>query len=436
MVSRLPITIRPAAKEIAVSYLARLAALHDLPLSGLWSQVSRSTGQHSRRLDVELLATVANQPHGRLARALIELCDPEPDWWALRHEPQRGCPRCDAAHPGGPVLRLLGHHDYVCTRHRIWLGPPDHTSHSLPSLDQLPEVVTAQHKHRRLLRRLGPAATFDAILTGFVICAHRWSRGDTDPAERGNLWHHWIRRAAQLIPPGTETATFSSSRLFAATYPEAVHLAPLIGELRWRRLAAGGPTDQRRFTTEIGRRLGLPDYLPRQLKDPISYWIQNDSWRRPSLPTGNYRTARTFAGTSYRKPSAHHEQARRYNAMQFADSRYASNAMLSHRHLAAVVFRDWQPRTEPFDGMLPTTQPVSLGFLPTGSYEDRIKTATLSKAVFVRPAPATSTFLDAAVEPVGWTPLAEQQDGRTAQRPWPDEAPTIHRRRQSQQSAT
>jgi hypothetical protein len=33
MVSRLPITIRPAHNEIAVSYLARLAALHDLPFT-------------------------------------------------------------------------------------------------------------------------------------------------------------------------------------------------------------------------------------------------------------------------------------------------------------------------------------------------------------------------------------------------------------------
>lgn len=161
MVSRLPITIRPAGDEIAISYLARLATLHELPLAELWSQVSRSLDNMSPRLDVNLLVTVTNQPHDRLARALIELRDPEPDWLTLRHEPQHGCPRCDTRHRGGPVLRLLAHHHYVCTRHRIWIGPPDQTDHPRPSLTELPDVVSAQHKHLRLLRRLGAAAGLD-----------------------------------------------------------------------------------------------------------------------------------------------------------------------------------------------------------------------------------------------------------------------------------
>ena len=56
---------------------------------------------------------------------LVELRHPEPDWLAYRHEPQRGCPRCTARHPGGRILQLLPHHRYVCTRHRIWIGPPN-----------------------------------------------------------------------------------------------------------------------------------------------------------------------------------------------------------------------------------------------------------------------------------------------------------------------
>ncbi len=35
MASRLPITTRPAHQEIAVSYLARLAALHEMPVEDL-----------------------------------------------------------------------------------------------------------------------------------------------------------------------------------------------------------------------------------------------------------------------------------------------------------------------------------------------------------------------------------------------------------------
>jgi len=245
MVSRLPITIRPAHQEIAVSYLARLATLHELPVDELWQQVSRPKTKSSptRRLDGDLLATVANQPRHRLDRAIIELRDPEPDWLALRHEPQQGCWRCDAHHPGGPVLHLLAHHHFVCTRHRVWIGPPDQVDHPQPSLGELPEVVAAQHRHLRLLRRLGPAATFDAVLTGFLICAHHWNFIDTTTAVDSDAWHDWDRRAQLLIPPETENDTFSTSRLFAAAYPEAIAVAELVGSLRWRRLAAGGPDD-------------------------------------------------------------------------------------------------------------------------------------------------------------------------------------------------
>ena len=184
MPSRLPIRIRPAADEIAVSYLNRLATLHEIPFPELWPQVSGPRNRATRRLDADLLAAVADQPRERLARAVIELRAPEPDWLAVRHEPQRGCWRCNAAHPGGRVLQLLGHHRYACTRHRVWIGPPDLTDHPQPDLTPLPEIVAAQHVHLRLLRRIGPAATFDAVLTGFLICAHRWkSRHDPTPTD-------------------------------------------------------------------------------------------------------------------------------------------------------------------------------------------------------------------------------------------------------------
>ena len=48
---------------------------------------------------------------------------PGPDWQAWRHQPQPGCPSCAARHDGGPVIRLLPHHRYVCTRHRYWTAP-------------------------------------------------------------------------------------------------------------------------------------------------------------------------------------------------------------------------------------------------------------------------------------------------------------------------
>jgi hypothetical protein len=64
MGSRLPITIRPAGHEIAVSYLARLATLHGTPFDELWAQVIRPrqrTGG-TRRLEGDLLARSPTNP--------------------------------------------------------------------------------------------------------------------------------------------------------------------------------------------------------------------------------------------------------------------------------------------------------------------------------------------------------------------------------------
>ena len=57
------------------------------------------------------------------------------------------------------------------------------------------------------------------MLTGFLFCGQLWAERR---AEGVGVHREWTRRAEVLIPPGTETATFSASRLFAAAYPEAV----------------------------------------------------------------------------------------------------------------------------------------------------------------------------------------------------------------------
>ena len=214
------------------------------------------------------------------------------------------------------MLQLLGHHRYACTGHRVWIGPPDLTDHPQPDVTPLPEIVAAQHVHLRLLRRIGPAATFDAVLTGFLICAHRWkSRHDPTPTDAR---HHWARRAETLIPPAPRPSPSAPPRLFAATYPEAVSIAEMIGTLHWRRLAAGDPDAQRRFATAIGRRLGQPDYRPGIVNDPIAHWIDQDCWRPPSLPNNDYRSLRTFGGDSSRKPHKNIDETRFTSAHWFA----------------------------------------------------------------------------------------------------------------------
>src|SRR5689334_13151579 len=76
-----------------------------------------------------------------------ELLDPAPDWTAWLHQPQPGCPRCDARHDGGSIQRLPPHHRYVCTRHRYWIGPPDAgqpASQLEPGVVEFDEIVHAQ----------------------------------------------------------------------------------------------------------------------------------------------------------------------------------------------------------------------------------------------------------------------------------------------------
>jgi hypothetical protein len=104
----------------------------------------------------------------------------------------------------------------------------------------------------------------------------------------------WTRRAEVLIPAGTETATFSASRLFAAVYPEAVSLAGLIASPTWRHLAAGDADQQRQFTTEVGRRLVRPDPAG-DGGDAVAHWMMFDCWRPPSRPDRTFPTPASVA---------------------------------------------------------------------------------------------------------------------------------------------
>jgi hypothetical protein len=69
---------------------------------------------------------------------------------------------------------------------KLWIGPPDPLFHRPPHLADVPKIVVAQRAHLRLLHRHGPAATYDAVLTGFLICAHRWDAGPTGDTD---VWH-------------------------------------------------------------------------------------------------------------------------------------------------------------------------------------------------------------------------------------------------------
>jgi len=406
MTARLPIAVAPAPHETVTSYVSRLATLHGTPFSELWPHVSRlrrhGATTRARVVDAELLAAVTGRPVEALRRTLFELRQPEPDWWSLRHEPQNGCPRCDARHPGGTVLHVFPHHRYVCVRHQIWIGPPDLIGLPLPNLDALPEVVAAQRAHLRLLHRLGPAATFDAVLTAFLICGHLWSRlPENDAGARTN----WQRRLDLLIPPENEDNAFSTSRLFAATYPEAVKLAALIGALHWRRLAAGTPDQQRSFTAEVARRLNTPAYRPRITDDPIAHWMDADCWQPPSLPAKSYNTSTSFGGSTPRKvPTSSHERHKKA-ALWFSRGRpsgKAGNVMISHRHLQPVLIRDWAPHYEFYVGHIHESTSSRVIITRATAHPRLGETTHNQMEEYFRPEPQVSDYLATATTPVPW----------------------------------
>jgi TniQ protein len=348
--SRLPIPVPPARHETLASYLTRLAALHGLHPRELWGPVgSPQPGMTLRTVLVDRLAAVTGRPSAQLARALPELRDPPPDWTAWRHQPQPRCPRCDARcdarHDGGPVQRLLPQ----CTRHQYWIGPPDAGQPATPLDDpHLKDVASAQHRHTRLLRRHGAAVTFDAVLTGFLICGHIW-------ADRLENWsaatNRWTHRSQTLIPVGLETDTFSAARIFAATYPETVDLAQLIAPPDWRKLAAGDADQQQRFLNELGRRLDRPDYQPPQNGDAIAHWMKYDSWRAPSRPHTTFPDTRQHRSGAPAKTSTQSLERHQRGAHWFAVNRRGDTVILHHRHIRPVLIRDWSP---PMDGITAT----------------------------------------------------------------------------------
>lgn len=340
---RLPVPVAPARHETLTSYLGRLADLHGMSARELWEPISTPRKGTARRdIVADRLVAITGRHRDNLARALPELRDPAPDWTTWRHQPQPRCPRCDARHEGGQVTRLLPHHRYVCTRHRYWIGPPDAGQVARQLGDGLDDIVRAQRQHIQLLRRHGSAATFDAVLTGFMICGHLWSG---QPQSSDDAAHQWVRRAQILIPPGSESSEFSASRLFAAVYPEAVSLAHLLASPTWRGQAGGNTEQQQRFRTEIGRRLGRPQPQT-EGSDVITHWMKFDSWQPPSRPDKTFPQTREYGAIRPATPNAASRERHHRSAIWFSLNRRGGSVILHHRHIRPVLVRDWSPKMD------------------------------------------------------------------------------------------
>ncbi|MFH8738456.1 hypothetical protein [Streptomyces sp. NPDC017964] len=167
------------------------------------------------------MSTVSGQPRESLLQA-IPLLDGAPHPLHPAMVSGRPCRLCVARRTGQPDSSLLAwrstFHDQVCLRHHRWLGHPGNPFLLQADLRPVPGVIQAFHRHRRLLRRHGPAR-LDAC---YEHCSNLWraclSNG-LRPSSR--------ERRLRLLQVDDWITAPADPRWHAADYPEIIHLVSL-----------------------------------------------------------------------------------------------------------------------------------------------------------------------------------------------------------------
>jgi hypothetical protein len=220
----LPVAVRPLAGEMLASYLHRVAAANRLPAATLtaalpawltWKYAGHrllprgTTPTPMAAESLRRLAVLTGTHPAAIARAL-------PVFGGGPTGPARAiaaCRRCAAARGiNWPVPVHHPAHEMVCTRHRIWLSPPGQ-----PQLDitECPEITTAQHRARRLLRRCTPEQLIYAQVQAAALAASEHPAAWTPPG--------WEQRAQLLRQANPGLALSAEPELTrAATYPGIV----------------------------------------------------------------------------------------------------------------------------------------------------------------------------------------------------------------------
>lgn len=260
----LPLAPPPVHRETIGSYLNRLADANHLTI-GYLSFLIGPSRQH-RRVDnrvgywtpdsLSRLTVLTGRSASTLIRAMPPLGligDP------LRRlplsateevvEPRRrpACRLCMARrHIRGLVVRSTPHHEGVCHRHHRWLlGDEQH------DLTRLPEVLRANLRHQRIIRR----GTHPSTALAYIDARDRLTRWFSDESSSESLRQRWNRRLDTLgEDPFGDPHRPSEARIELAVYPEAVVLTRLFASSHWR--------DHPQLPVEAARRLGI---APQQL---------------------------------------------------------------------------------------------------------------------------------------------------------------------------
>jgi hypothetical protein len=216
--------------EALISYLTRLACANHLTLTDvltvLPSWFSTKTSNRDDRAQHHMLLPAASTA----LRALADLTGTTPAslgralpafGTAAAHSPVRAttaCHRC-AARRGihQPIPVHLPAHHKVCTRHGIWLSDAGQ-----PQLDlaACPEIVTAQHRANRLLRRCTP----QQLMLAYQAAAKAVPPWPPSPAAIPLHWRHRLL-TLQTANHRYGTPTEHNAYTQAAIYPDAIALA-------------------------------------------------------------------------------------------------------------------------------------------------------------------------------------------------------------------
>jgi len=226
----LPRRVAPITGEALTSYLTRLASTNHLTISAVlavlppWftTKINNRDDRVQHHMLVpataealHALARLGSTTPAGLARAL-------PAFGTTKtHGPVRAttaCHRCAARHGiHQPVPVHLPVHDKVCTRHGIWLGDVGQ-----PHLDlaACPEIITAQRRAHRLLRRYTPQQ---------LALAHQAATRAIPawPTSPSAIPLHWRYRLLTLQTTNRRRGipTDHDSYTHAAIYPDAIALA-------------------------------------------------------------------------------------------------------------------------------------------------------------------------------------------------------------------
>jgi hypothetical protein len=267
----LPVRVPLVRTETLHSYMHRLASANHLDARDLRGALGMRT--RTRPPDLDRLAVLTGHPGHLLADVLA---DARPPPGRDRLAPRTGrpaCRRCTARRGITGDVLCVDVDYYVCRRHRRWLGGPLEQTGDQHDLTVLPEVLHAQRRHHRLLRRHGTDPARIAVYWATKI-VDGWTA-------RGTWREHRESRLARL-PHGTDPQQPDGSVLHMVNYPEVVTLADLLASERWRTIASANyRRDRWPFDREVARRLDLVviGFAP---EDPLVSWEEGEALARRS----------------------------------------------------------------------------------------------------------------------------------------------------------